>query len=290
LKEIKQSGKRKIKGRTMPKSFIAETLNFVNLRGNMMTLIFGARCANGVVIIGDKLVKTGESTTYIDKIRKCSSIEWAVFGAAGLGSLYEEFLTRLPDNVNHTIAEINFKNAKIDKDNKTLEEANVPKIPRFVYTVEDFKHDCVALLTDIMCRYSYAFEHDNNCILQILIGINTGTEAKLYYLDSVTCLPNEVKESYFIGQSHLVEIFQKCWSPSMTMAQSAKLGAFAIKYIETAELSKSVGVGKEGVPQVWAIFDGKQPTEVSGDTLTNFTNEVTKQAEEIYSKLNSIFR
>lgn len=46
-----------------------------------MTLIFGARCSDGVVLVGDRLVKSGEQTSHTaNKIRKCGSFEWAIFG------------------------------------------------------------------------------------------------------------------------------------------------------------------------------------------------------------------
>lgn len=63
---------------------------------NPMTLIFGARCVDGVILVSDRLVKSGENIHYTDKLRRVGGINWAVFGAAGLGTLFEEFLTVLP--------------------------------------------------------------------------------------------------------------------------------------------------------------------------------------------------
>jgi 20S proteasome alpha/beta subunit len=256
-----------------------------------MTLIFGARCTDGVVLVGDRFAKSGaDSSLTANKIRKCGNIEFAVFAAAGEVTLIEGFLSRLPETVNRTQSWMNFQNAKNDRERKETfgEKQDAPQILRYEYSVENFKHDCVFLLQDMMRTYAYAFEN-GDCILQILIGVNTGQEAKLYYLDSVNCLPAEVLDSIFIGQGELVKIFHKCWSEAMTMTQCARLGTFAIKYVETAGLSESVGVGR-GQAQIWVIPDGKQPTEVTGEVLNKLMNETNTKVNRLYSQLNSLFR
>lgn len=184
-----------------------------------------------------------------------------------------------------------FENAKNDKEQKETfgEDPKAPHKLRYDYTVETFKRDCVLLLQDMRNTYAHAFESDD-CVLEILIGLNTGSEAKLYYLDSAECLPLEIKEAEFIGQSHLVEIFKKAWVSSMNMASSAKLGAFAIKYVETADLSKSVGVGINGKMQIWIIPDGKHPSEVAGEVLDRFMVDVTESVNKFYREFNSLFR
>ena len=261
-----------------------------------MTIIFGARCTNGVVLVSDRLVKTGENVSYsIEKLRRCGDFQFAVFGAAGLGTLFEEFLALLPQNVNRHMAWINYQNEKLTHDKKAdfPNDSKAPEPPLFQYTLEDFKHDCVELLTEMKKRYSIAFENDDSCILQILFGVNTGSEAKLYYLDSVNCLPAEVPEAVFIGYGEYVEIFRKCWSPSMDMLSASQLGAFAIKYVELDEITKNVGVGKGGNPQIWIIPDGYPAVEltVEADERTKkMLSDVDIEVKAVYSKLHSLFR
>ena len=260
-----------------------------------MTLIFGARCTNGVVMVSDRLVKTGENISYnIDKIRRCGNFQFAVFGAAGLGTLFEEFLALLPENVNRHIAWLNYQNEKLTRGKETDFPNNpkAPEPPLFHYSLEDFKHDCVELLTDMKKRYSVAFENDDDCILQILFGVHTGTEAKLYYMDSINCLPAEVPEAVFIGYGERVEIFRKCWNPSMDMLSSAQLGAFAIKYIELDGITKNVGVGKDGIPQIWVIPDGYPPLEMdlADERTKKMLSDVEIEVKSVYSKLHSLFR
>jgi hypothetical protein len=261
-----------------------------------MTLIFGARCTDGVVIVSDRLMMYGETKSLsANKIRKCGDFQWAIFAAAGEVTLYEEFLTRLPEVVNRTQSWINYQNAKNEEERKKdfgTENEDAPRLLQFSYTVETFKQDCVTLLNDMVKRYERAFENDDDCMLQIFIGVNTNAEAQLFYLDSVNCRPFEVKDAHFIGQRHLVEVFRKAWNDSMNMTQSAKLGAFAIKYTEMAELSAGVGVGQkgQGAVQLWVIPDGKPPLEITGEILDNFNKEVSDKVEKVFNDLNSLFR
>jgi len=259
-----------------------------------LTLIFGARCVDGVVIVGDRLVKTGDNISYnIDKIRKCGDFQWAIFGASGLGTLFEEFLNILPRNVNNRFSWVRYQNAKLKRDKEKIfkKDADAPNPPFFDYSIEDFKHDCVELLTEMKNRYSVAFENDDDCILQILIGVGVGkgAEAKLYYLDSINCLPAEVPESLFIGYGERVEVFRKCWHTGMTMRQSAMLGAFTIKYVEHDQITKNVGLdGRK--PQIWCIPDGGIPKEVLGAELDEIMSGVDKELQPVYLKLHSLFR
>jgi hypothetical protein len=258
-----------------------------------MTLILGARCTDGVVLVADRLVVLGDSPTYaFDKIRRGGNIPWAVFGAAGVGTLFEEFLTLLPQNVTRHQTWMTYQNAKLEHDRQETfgDNTKAPHPPIFAYTVEDFKHDCVELLIDMKKRYAVAFENDRNwCELQILIGLNVGTEAKLYYLESENCMPAEVPLSLFIGQGEICEVFRKCWNSSMTMEQSAKLGAFTIKYVKLDKISETIGVGSSK-PQLWYIPDGNNPREVVGTELDTLMQDVDHIVQVVYSKLHSLFR
>ncbi|MGD0450972.1 MAG: hypothetical protein ABSA79_07980 [Candidatus Bathyarchaeia archaeon] len=258
-----------------------------------MTLIFGARCTDGVVLVSDRLVRSGEFVGHnAEKVRKCENIPWAIFGAAGLENLFEEFLTILPQNVNRRLSWITYQNAKLKKDREDTfgNNPDAPNPPYFEYSVVDFKQDCVELLTDMKKRYSVAFENDDECALQILIAVNARDDlAKLYYLESTNCLPVEVPEAVFIGYNPIVEIFRKCWNKSMNMVQSAKIGAFAIKYVETDEITKNVGVGK-GLPQIWCIPDGGQTKEIIGVPLSTIMADVDKEVKAVYEHLHSLFR
>lgn len=255
------------------------------------TLIWGAKCSDGVVMVGDRKVTSGLGDNYIDKIRRCGNIGWAIFGAAGIATLFEEFLTILPQKMNTHANWINYQNQRLlNQHNQDFQNnPNSIQPPRMDYTAEDFKQDCVELLTEMRNRYSIAFT-DPSCCLYVLIGIAVNNDnPKLYYLDSVHCLPAEVNELVPIGQSQLSEVFRKAWDRSMTMEQTAKLGMLAIKYIEQERISDGIGVGQQQ-PQIWLIPNRQQPREILGDELTAMVGSVDPQVAALQNQLHSLFR
>jgi len=167
-------------------------------------------------------------------------------------------------------------------------KATLPPMPE--YTYDNFKQDCVELLTQMKKRYSVAFEYED-FILQILLGMKEGENAKLYYLDSKNCLPVPVPEAVLIGQSQLGEWLRKSWNPNMTMQQTAKLGILTIKYIEKEEISKEIGVGNYS-PQVWYIAEGNniQPREILDAELQTLVSNADEKCKSLQRKVHSLFR
>ena len=115
------------------------------------------------------------------------------------------------------------------------------------------------------------------------------TESKLFYLDSIYCLPAEVTKIVFIGQGELGEVFRKSWDTRMTMAETAKLATFAISYIEKEGISEGVGVG-ERQPQVWFVPNDANPREILGNELSNLLVDVEPEVVAIQNRLHSLFR
>jgi 20S proteasome alpha/beta subunit len=62
-----------------------------------MTLIVGARCKDGVVLIADRMVLN--SSRLVDKIRRPENLN-VIFSAGGLESVFEDYLDDLIKNVN----------------------------------------------------------------------------------------------------------------------------------------------------------------------------------------------
>lgn len=256
------------------------------------TLIIGAKCQDGIAIVGDRKTTSGLGGAWVDKIRRCGNIGWAIFGAAGVGTLYEEFLNILPQRINAHSNWVRYQNQRLLSQH-AQEFGNNPNAirpPLMSYTFEDFKQDCVGLLTEMRNRYSIAFQ-DPSCCLSVLVGITVREEGgKLYYLDSTYCLPAEVNEIIAIGQRELAEVFRKCWDPNMTMVQTAELGMLAIKYIEQEGISDDIGVGPHQ-PQVWFIPNGSQePREVTGNELVTMVSTVDERVAQLRNQLHSLFR
>ncbi|MGI0010780.1 MAG: hypothetical protein ACREAE_05220, partial [Nitrosopumilaceae archaeon] len=68
-----------------------------------MTLIIGARCKDGVVLVGDRKV-TGSLKQYTNKIRKLGQAEWIIFSAAGMEALFNEFLEEVQKDYLHILS------------------------------------------------------------------------------------------------------------------------------------------------------------------------------------------
>lgn len=258
----------------------------------LTTLIMGAKCIDDVVLVGDRKVTGGFGDTYIDKIRRCSNANWAVFGAAGIETLYSEFLTILPQKIEEHSRRIQYQNQRL-LNQHTQEFMNNPdatKPPLNAYYTEDFKQDCVELLTEIRNRYAVAFV-DPLCSLDVLMGLAVENEpSRLYYLNSTHCLPVEVNQVLAIGQSDLAEVFRKCWNREMTMEQTAKLGMLAIKYIEQEGISDGIGVGKYQ-PQVWYVPNATNalPKELLSDELSVMVNDVDSKVAVLHTQMHSLF-
>jgi hypothetical protein len=73
-----------------------------NLILKKMTYIIGARCKDGVVLVGDKKVTFSgdiQKDKYEEKIRTTPQFNDVIFSAAGIKELFEEFLLELPRRV-----------------------------------------------------------------------------------------------------------------------------------------------------------------------------------------------
>ena len=243
-----------------------------------MTYVIGAKCKDGVVIIGDRKVTFAgdiQKTRWEKKIRSIPQFPPVVFAAAGAKDLFEEFLNELPRRIKLKI------NYFLEQNKERPESMHVG------YTLYDFKHDCVELLKDMKETYS-EIGNEEYAALQVLFAINNldTNKAILYFMDSNSCFPIEVGGILPIGDPAIGEVFRKNWDENMTLEQTAKLGAFIIKYIEKAELSEVIGVG-EYKPQIWFVKNGGLPQEIAGDELDKMLKGLDEKVEETIKSIKS---
>ncbi len=223
-----------------------------------------------MVLVGDR--KVGEEENYTDKIRQTDFTD-AVFAAAGLEGLFEDFLTELPKIVERNQDKLNAKGSN--------------------YTLFNFKEDCIALIKRTKKSFCSEIQTDSPAV-QVLFAVNNkqNNKSELYYLDSLNCFTQKIKERQPIGQGYLGEIFLKRWNRIMTMKETARLGALIIKYIEKERVSKSVGVGKYLQPQIWFVKDGKLPRELTKNEakkcLTGLKAEIVNVRNTIDSWVFSV--
>ncbi|MGQ0605951.1 MAG: hypothetical protein ACT4OD_03220 [Candidatus Nitrosotenuis sp.] len=252
----------------------------INIR--IMTLIIGARCRDGTVIVGDKKV-TGGAKPFTEKIRRLGGLDSIIFTAAGIESLFEEYLEEVSRVVLHEANLVQSQN-----------EEN-PKKPALGYSTTDFKHACVNVLKKMKEVYSELEEHvafEN--ALQVLfavpeIGIN-GQIYRLYGMDMLGCYPIPIEEGKIqqIGHKGIGDIFLKSLDgKDYSMRDVARIGSFIIKYVERERISDIIGVG-DGDPQVWFIDDKKGPREIQGKELDQLLEGVDGEIVNIQKRVGTL--
>jgi len=77
------------------KNFERKVLNHFKRFDKDMTYIMGARCVDGVVLVGDTKVTVDEGSDYVYEKKITFPLSEVVMGAAGIGGLYKDFQNRV---------------------------------------------------------------------------------------------------------------------------------------------------------------------------------------------------
>jgi len=188
-----------------------------------LTYILGARCKDGVVLIGDRKVtlEGGTDFEYSDKI--FMDIPPIIVGSSGVAGLFDKFRRQVAKYVT---------THREDRD-----------IDNFIAAIED-------ITRDLNVRYR---ERLRGNYFDVLIGILTADiGAYLQYINPIGFA--EAVRKYKVighGEPYGSIYLKQLWKQDMTMEQTAELGYFIIRHIEKLELDGSVG----GTPQIWFIPD-----------------------------------
>lgn len=187
-----------------------------------MTYILGARCKDGVVLIGDRKVELEEGTDFDYEDKIFMDVKHLVIGSSGVSELFDKFRTRLL--------------TYISKHPKGMD------IDAFVIEVENITKQLNEKYREALMGGTF----------DVLIGIELPQTSILQYV-SPYGVAGHVRKYKVIGHGEPYgSVFLKqLWNRNMTMKQTAELGFFIIKYIEELQLDNSVG----GVPQIWFIPD-----------------------------------
>jgi len=202
-----------------------------------MTYILGSHCLDGVVLVGDKKIVSGDGSSheYDDKIFIVDP--WMITGSSGTLALFQKFRERVTEyiyspNCERTVIALT---SRIEFITRQLNEAY-----REVLQGQDF---------------------------DVLLGIKGNISAILRYVYPFG-LSEDINKYKVIGHGEPYGSFflKHWWKPDMTMLDVAELGFFIIRYIQEFELDNTVGIG-EALPQVWLIPnepipDGATPEEV----------------------------
>lgn len=238
--------------------------------GKDMTYILGARCSDGVVLVGDTKVTIEEGADYAYGKKITMPLTSIVMGSSGIGGLYMEFQNRIRTAI-----------LQIER-RKKIEEGYVPEIT----TPEEFS----VLVSKVIREMHEDYGEDRHLILSnlmIISAMRIGSPNAQLTVFTPYGYPEPVNEKRAIGhgEPYGALFLKKMWNKNMTMGQVAKLGIFIIKFIQDMKLDNSVGYDREFLPQVFYI-----PDIVIPEGFDTKLSECTSQEEynkawiELYSK------
>lgn len=231
-----------------------------------MTYILGARCIDGVVLVGDTKVTTGDGTDFAYEKKITFPLNNIVMGSAGIGGLSREFQNRVITAI-----------LRIEK--YRLEEGRERNFPP-ITTEAEFS----VLVSKVIREMHDDYGEDSYMIssnLMILCGSRIGSQTAQLTTFTGYGFPEPVDGIRAIGHGEPYgSIFiKKMWKHHMTMEQVAKLGLFIIKFIDDMELDSSVGFSKDCQPQIVYIPDVKIPQEVLTKIPTTYDEWMDRQEE-----------
>jgi len=194
-----------------------------------MTYILGAKCSDGVVLVGDTKLTIDEGADFEYSKKITFPLTNLAMGAAGSGGLYKDFQNRIVTAV-----------IRMQKEKKGV-----------VNTEEEFS----TLVSKVIREMHNDYGQDRYMIINnLMILCATRIGGPLADLNQFTGFgyPLPVNDIRAIGHGEPYgAIFHKrLWGKHMTMEQTAKLGLFVIRYIDEMKLDTSVGYNKEFLPQV----------------------------------------
>ncbi len=208
------------------------------IRKKDMTFILGARCEDGVVLVGDTKVTIDEGADYAYSKKIFKPFTSAVIGSAGASGLYKSFQNRM-------IAAV-----------ETIEGAR-----ENISTVEKFSIITENVIRDMHNTYGI----DRNILrdLSILMALRMPDKAELLNFTSIG-FPEPVNKYKVIGhgEPYGALFLKKMWRENMTMEKVALLGCFIIKIIQEYNIDNSVGYIEKFPPQIWFIPDIKYSADL----------------------------
>ena len=192
-----------------------------------MTYILGSKCSDGVVLIGDRRVVSGDGSSheYEDKIFMVDP--WMIVGSSGTLALFQKFRDQITEYV---------------------------ASPNCERTVAAIINEIETTTGQLNASYHELLQgHD----FDVLLGIKSTVGSVLQYVYPYG-LAEGVSKYKVIGHGEPYGVFflKRWWKPDMAMLDVAELGFFIIKYIHEFELDNTVGIGDEN-PQILLI--PKQP-------------------------------
>lgn len=209
------------------------TGNTIDLRSTM-TLIMGARCIDGVVLVADRKINSREESepVYGDKIT--GEIREILTGFSGDRGTFELFTNRLRSYAREMDEQIKKRRTDIDE---------------IIWHIHEIKMD----FRNKPGRYKF----------ELMVGISskyfTNRKSTLnYFYDDGGFIPVDKCKAIGEGKIHALYYLQRYYYENMTMRRFAQLGDFIIRYIDNEQyrLDNTVGLDpKYPYPQIIYIPD-----------------------------------
>lgn len=234
-----------------------------------MTYILGAKCKDGIVLIGDTkiTIEGGTDFSYDKKIIVPIDLNNVVMGSAGAGGLFEEFQRRIQTRVKQIVKGDN-------KSNKL-----------YINTEDGF----LTLITKVIREMHNDYKNDSYKItrnLMILCATRLHPQSKLtaFYGDGSSEIVNDIRVIGH-GEPYGSLFHKQMWNKNMNMKQTARLGIFIIKLIKDVHLDESVGYNEDYLPQVVFIPNVIFPKEFPKTKPINLSKEEIEKFQNKYNRL-----
>jgi 20S proteasome alpha/beta subunit len=235
-----------------------------------MTLIIGAKCKDGVVLIADKRIVEGTDIAVGEKISLLPL--GIVVAGAGVGEVIDKFNERIPAVLEQRRI-LNYQAMKKENPDANLEDAP------FYFRAYEFLEDCEGLLFELNEKYKRS--------IQILVGSGNVEESDLNYIDSEGFLSSKRRTYISIGSGspYANLMLKKLWSKDLSMLEMAKIGKFIINYVAETNVDTYVGDGIQivvlpNLPKEQKEGGNYQPHEID---LSDFDDK------RLRNKFNSFF-
>jgi len=249
-------------------SNLEQDLNWYQACKRDMTYILGAKCRNGIVLVGDTKITIGDGTdfTYAKKIT--FPLNNVVMGSAGTKGLYEEFQRRITTKVDLITTTKGSNKLLINTENGFL--TLITKVIREMHN--DYGKD--------------SYQITRNLMILCATRIRPQSRLTVFYGDGSSEIVNDIR-AIGNGESYGTLFHKKMWTKSMTMKQTAKLGLFIIRCIQKMHLNENVGYRRRQKcwPQVVYIPNVVFPKGFPKSPPINLPKEELDKLQKKYNEL-----
>jgi len=187
-----------------------------------MTYIIGARCKDGVVLVGDRKVTLESGTDFDFEDKIFMDVSNIIVGSSGVSGLFDKFRSRVSAYV--------------------VAHPQGTDIQTFISEIETITRTLNQTYRETLRGQTF----------DVLLGFRLPQISALQYIYPIGFAEGVRKyKAIGHGEPYGSIFLKRLWDKELTMAKFAELGYFTIRQIEELKLDSSVG----GIPQIWYIPD-----------------------------------